>query len=146
MIQIPLGFFVAIGLLRGIKLAWILAVIFYLLSMVYSFISINIWLMIFSFMIIVYLSQPVIREYFDIAPKTSKKRVDAHSTDKTDARLQIKREHRFSVGIILLFSGLILFYYSISGTISYLELSYFYGIVLIVFGILLMLKINVTFP
>ena len=61
-------------------------------------------------------------------------------------RLQIAKKNRRKVGIVLLLLGIILLVGGInSPSVSQLT-NPFIGIVLIVFGILLVLKLNVTFP
>ncbi len=62
-------------------------------------------------------------------------------------RLQIAKKNRSKVGIVLLLLGIIIL---VGGIIRLFPVSQlinpFIGIVLIVFGILLILKVNVTFP
>ncbi len=62
-------------------------------------------------------------------------------------RLQIAKKNRRKVGIVLLLLGIIIIIGGITRLFPASQLTNsFFGIVLIVFGILLILKVNVTFP
>lgn len=62
-------------------------------------------------------------------------------------RLQIAKKNRSKVGIVLLLLGIIILVGGITRLFPVSQLTNpFIAIVLIVFGILLILKVNVTFP
>ena len=62
-------------------------------------------------------------------------------------RLQIAKKNRRKVGIVLLLFGIILLVGQITQLLPDSQLTNpFIALVLIVFGILLILKVNVTFP
>jgi hypothetical protein len=62
-------------------------------------------------------------------------------------RLQIAKKNRRKVGIILLLLGIIILVGQITQLLPESQLTNpFIAIVLLVFGILLILKVNVTFP
>jgi hypothetical protein len=64
-IMIITSFFAAYGLLKGMKWAWVITIIFQIISIISNTINLNILSITFGVLIIYYLTRPHIKDFFE---------------------------------------------------------------------------------